>query len=465
MKIAVLNGSPKGDLSVTMQYILYIQKKFPQHEFKILNVAQQIKTLEKNQEKFEAVIKEIQTSDGVIWGFPLYVMLVASQYKRFIELIFEKKDVNAFKNKYASLVCTSIHFYDHTAINYIHAISEDLEMKFVEHFSADMNDLMNKEQRKNLISFAEDFYSTIENKLVVSKRFPPLKSRHFEYNPSEMINNKEKIKINGKKILVLTDYTDENTNIAKMVKTLQNCFSDKIEVINIYDVDIKGGCLGCIQCGYDNQCVYKDKDGFTVFYHEKLRTADVYIYALTIKDRYFSSRLKMVWDRSFFNGHVPTVIGKQYGYIVSGPISQIPNLREIICAMIEISDCNLVDIITDEYYDSQTIDLMIYSLAKRLINNSNSDYISPGTYLAVGGKKIFRDAIYGRMRFVFQADHRYYEEHGLYDFPQDDEQAKKMNEMFIPLMERDEKFRKAFYTRATTEMIKPLQSIVKDPKK
>jgi hypothetical protein len=32
-------------------------------------------------------------------------------------------------------------------------------------------------------------------------------------------------------------------------------------------------------------------------------------------------------------------------------------------------------------------------------------------------------------------------------------------------MERDEKFRKAFYTRATTEMIKPLQSIVKDPKK
>jgi len=83
----------------------------------------------------------------------------------------------------------------------------------------------------------------------------------------------------------------------------------------------------------------------------------------------------------------------------------------------------------------------------------------------VGGKKLFRDAIYGRMRFVFQADHRYYEEHGLYDFPQDDEQAKKMNEMFIPLMERDEKFRKAFYTRATTEMIKPLQSIVKDPKK
>ncbi|TFG28710.1 MAG: hypothetical protein EU532_04690 [Promethearchaeota archaeon] len=465
MKIAILNGSPKGNLSVTLQYILYIQKKFPHHEYKILNVAQQIKTLEKNQEKFEDIIEEIKTSDGVIWEFPLYVMLVSSQYKRFIELIFERNVEDAFKNKYASLICTSIHFYDHTAINYIHAISEDLEMKFVGHFSADMMDLMDEEQRKNLISFAEDFFSTIENKLVVSRRFPPLKSRDFEYNPSGILTNKEKININDKKILVLTDYTNEDANIAKMVKTLQKCFSDKIEVINIYDVDIKGGCLGCIQCGYDNQCVYKDKDGFTDFYHKKLRTADVYIYALTIKDRYFSSRLKTVWDRSFFNGHVPTVIGKQFGYIVSGPISQIPNLREIICAMIEISDCNLVDIITDEYYDSQTIDLMIYSLAKRLINYSNSNFINPGTYLAVGGKKIFRDAIYGRMRFVFQADHRYYEEHGLYDFPQDDEQAKKMNEMFIPLMEKDEKFRKAFYSRANTEMIKPLQSIVRDPKK
>ncbi|MCK4349089.1 MAG: hypothetical protein KAW47_10775 [Thermoplasmatales archaeon] len=28
MKIIVLNGSPKGDLSVTMQYVAYIQKRF-----------------------------------------------------------------------------------------------------------------------------------------------------------------------------------------------------------------------------------------------------------------------------------------------------------------------------------------------------------------------------------------------------------------------------------------------------
>ena len=36
MKIAVLNGSPKGEISVTVQYIKFIQKKFPGHEFKLL---------------------------------------------------------------------------------------------------------------------------------------------------------------------------------------------------------------------------------------------------------------------------------------------------------------------------------------------------------------------------------------------------------------------------------------------
>ena len=39
MKIIVLNGSPKGDISVTMQYVHFTQKKFPQHELKILNIS------------------------------------------------------------------------------------------------------------------------------------------------------------------------------------------------------------------------------------------------------------------------------------------------------------------------------------------------------------------------------------------------------------------------------------------
>ena len=463
MKIAILNGSPKGNISATMQYILYIQKKFPQHEYKFLNVAQQIKILEKNEERFNSIIEEIRTSDGVIWGFPLYILLVPSQYKRFIELIYERKVENVFKDKYAALLCTSIHFYDTTAINYVSGICEDLEMKFVGDYSADMYDLIEEDQRLNLISFADEFFNAIEYNLPTSKKFYPLKYRQFEYNPSEL--QREKIDLDGKKITVFTDSTDENTNLGKMIKQFQNCFSGSVEVVNINEVDIIGGCIGCVHCAYDNQCVYKDKDGFTEFYNTKLKTPDILVHALTIKDRYFSARWKMILDRSFFRGHTPTVVGKQFGYLLSGPLSQIPNLRQIIRAMVEISDCNLVDVITDEFGDSNEIDLMIYNMAKKLIKSFNNNYIKPGTFLAVGGQKIFRDLIYGRLGFVFQADRRYYLEHDLFDFPQDDEQAKKMNDMFGPLLQNNEKFRKEFYGRAMEQAIKPLQDIIKNPKK
>ncbi len=90
MKIVVLNGSPKGDVSVTMQYVNYLIKKYPQHEFKTVNISQRIKAIEKNQNEFAQVIAEVQSADGVLWAFPLYFMIVHAHYKRFIELVFER---------------------------------------------------------------------------------------------------------------------------------------------------------------------------------------------------------------------------------------------------------------------------------------------------------------------------------------------------------------------------------------
>ncbi len=123
MKIAVLSGSPKGDLSITLQYVKLIQKKIPEAE----------------------IIDHVRNSDGVLWTFPVYVFLVPSQYKRFIDLIWERGAQDAFQDKYTAVLTTSIHFYDHTAHNYMHAICDDLGMRFVESLSADIDDIFTKE--------------------------------------------------------------------------------------------------------------------------------------------------------------------------------------------------------------------------------------------------------------------------------------------------------------------------------
>ena len=136
MKITVLNGSPKGSTSATMQYVQFIQKKFPQHELTIHNIAQQINTLERDEKAFQEILAEIRSSDGVLWAFPLYYYVVASQYKRFIELIFERKAEETFRGRYTAVLTTSIHFFDHTAHNYLRAICDDLDMRYAGYFSA-----------------------------------------------------------------------------------------------------------------------------------------------------------------------------------------------------------------------------------------------------------------------------------------------------------------------------------------
>ncbi len=457
MKIAVLNGSPKGDLSVTMQYVHFIQKKFPQHDLKIFNIAQQIRRIEKDEKVFQEIIDGVKSSQAVLWAFPLYVFLVSSQYKRFIELISEKGVKEAFQNRYTAVLTTSIHFFDHTAHNYMHAICDDLDMKYVGAFSADMHDLLKEKEREKLVLFAGDFLEAIEKKMLTSKSFRPLTYRKFDYIPG---NSEKEIDAKGKKIVVLTDSENDQTNLVRMIEKFRKSFSNRIEMINLNNLDIKGGCLGCIRCGHDNTCIYQDKDEFVQFYNAKLKAADILIFAGMIKDRYLSSKWKQFFDRAFFNTHTPSLIGKQMGLIISGPLSQIPNLRQILEAYTEWQQANLVDLITDEHGDSVEMDALLQSFGERLIQLADKRYVKPATFLGVGGMKIFRNDVWGRLRFPFQADHRFYKKHGIYDFPQKDYKAQIMNRILI-LLTKIPPMRKEIYTnRIKAEMIKPFQKIL-----
>ena len=48
MKFLVINGSPKGEYSVTVQTMLFLQELYKEHEFKYVNVGQQIRKYEKD---------------------------------------------------------------------------------------------------------------------------------------------------------------------------------------------------------------------------------------------------------------------------------------------------------------------------------------------------------------------------------------------------------------------------------
>lgn len=175
MDIVVLNGSPKGELSITLQYVRYLEKKFPQHDFIVLHIARDLPKIENDPKRFAAIIDRIAKADVVLWSFPLYYLLVHAHYKRFIELIWERHASEAFMGKYALAIATSIHFYDHTALQYIRAVCDDLQMRFIDAFSADMQDLLDAGQRKQLLLFADNALQSIERR---EPTFACRKSRH-----------------------------------------------------------------------------------------------------------------------------------------------------------------------------------------------------------------------------------------------------------------------------------------------
>ena len=182
------------------------------------------------------------------------------------------------------------------------------------------------------------------------------------------------------------------------------------------------------------------------FYKSKVQTADVLIFAGTIKDRYLSYRWKSFFDRRFFNTHSPKLLGKQFGFLISGPLSQIPNLREVLEAFVELQHSHLVGIVTDEWGSSADLDAQIEQLAMQSIRCSEQRYLKPQTFLGVGAMKVFRDEIWGALRFVFQADHRYYKKHGFYDFPQYNYKIQLLN-VFGAIAMKIKGFRKRFYTK------------------
>jgi len=163
----------------------------------------------------------------------------------------------------------------------------------------------------------------------------------------------------------------------------------EIEVVNLWDIDIKGSCLGCLKCwGDDHRCVYHGKDGYLDFYYAKVKPADIIVRAGSIRDRYLSSRWRLYTDRSFATGYEPSMQGKQVGFIISGPLSQVPNIRQILEGITEVASANPVGFLTDEYGDSTTIDNSLHYLAGRLVRFAHTGYMQPWTFLGTGGMKV-----------------------------------------------------------------------------
>ncbi len=443
MKIAVINGSPKGKYSITLQTVLYLERKYPEHEFCVLHAGQKIKALEKD---FTEAKLLLESADAILFSYPVYTFLAPSQLHRFIELI--KANGISLTDKYATQITTSKHFYDVTAHKYVEENASDLGMRYIRGLSADMEDLLSEKGREDAEKFFERFLWSMQERIYVAPTPPSAKKScvHATLPPS-----KEENKRTDQDVLILTDCVDTNSNLHTMIERFQTVLPYKTRLINIAEYPLKGGCLGCFRCAVSEKCVYKD--GFDKFLREEIQTADAIVYAFTISDHSMGARFKTYDDRNFCNGHRTVTVGMPVGYLVSGEYSKEHNLRTVMEARSETGGNFLAGVATDEKNTDANID----DLAKSLTFALQTKHTAPQNFWGVGGMKIFRDLIY-QMRGMMRADHKFYKKQGFYDFPQ----KKKLTSLkmyFVGLLLSNEKILAKMGNKMNEGMLAPYQKL------
>jgi len=463
MKIAVINGSPKGKDSVTLRYIEFLKMQHVDLDFEVFNVGQQILKLEKNNDYFTSIIARISEADALLWATPVYYMLVPAQLKRFVELIDERNSVKAFAGKPAAALTTSIHFFDHTAVRYLQEVSKDLKMPWQGAYPAEMHDLFRSREKERLVKFWNlviKGFSTPGQRQTTS--YVPAEKLPPEYLP---VGTPLPVDTGGKKIILIADLEDRNTNLAAMIGYLKDCYQGGITAINLADANIKFACRGCLACGADNRCFYEKRDSFKTIFEEEVRTADIIFFAGAIRDRFLSARFKMFMDRSFYLNHVPYLQGKQVGFLISGPLHQNSNLRDILEAYPAMHQGNLVEIVTDEAPVPAETDQAIQNLAQRSVTLAKQGYQQPVSFPAVGGRKVFRDFIAGPSQVVFPADYNYYRRNHFFDYPQR-KKATQAVVLFLRNLLKIPRFRREFTARIINGMVAPLdRSLAKEKKR
>ena len=441
MKLLVINGSPKGKNSITLQTVLYLQKLFPQHTFTVLHAGARVKALEKDFSEAERLIGE---ADVLLFSYPVYTFIAPSQLHRFIRLM--KEHAVPVMGKYCTQVTTSKHFYDVTAHRYVEENMADLGMKIIHGLSADMDDLTTGKGRDQ----ARDFFRYLS--WCVTHGYSEPMPATLPEGPRSPVTVPTGADQKPGDIVVVTDCAPEDAQLRAMIDRFRAVSPRKVRVENLRDFPFKGGCLGCFHCASTGKCIYADS--FDTFLRETVQRSEAIVYAFRIQDHSMGPLFKMYDDRQFCNGHRTVTMGAPQGYLVCGDYAREANLRMIVEGRANVGGNFLCGVATDESDPDAAID----QLAARLDWAITHHYTQPQNFLGVGGMRIFRDLIW-LMRGLMREDHRFFKAHGQYDFPQ--KQGGRVLLMYlVGAMMRNKSLQKKAGGKMTEGMLAPYTKVL-----
>lgn len=443
MNVLVVNGSPKGSYSVTLYTALFLEKKFPAHKFTYINAGENIHGFEKDFSEASKLLKE---ADLVLFAYPVYTFLVPGQLHRFIELM--KASGIDFSGKAMSQVTTSKHFYDVTAHAFMEENCHDMGFDVIRGLTADMDDILTPKGQNEAVKFME--YIEYAMKFGV---FEPSYVKRTHWISVPVTEATDRYLRRDGMITIVADLGPENPRLADMIKRFRTISDKNTRVVNIREIGMKGGCVGCLNCINTGECIYQDD--FKKVLNGEIHKSDAIVFAFTLKDHSMGSLFKMFDDRQFVNGHRTVTEGIPVAYIVNGNFSAEENLRRVIEARASVGGNYFVGVATDEADTNGAVDRLAGAVSFAIDNKMTS----PVNFYGEGGRKIFRDLVY-LMQGLMTRDHEYYKAKGLYDFPQKNKAVIRKMKIAGKLMNNEKLMAKAPANAIKDGMLKDYKKLI-----
>ena len=261
MKVLIVNASPKGEYSLTLQHARYLAVHEPGIEWSVSHVGEKLTDIEFDRAWLDGNIAAVEACDAIIWATPVYTMLVPWQLIRFFSLVREAGKEGIFAGKYATIVMSCFHYYDNLAEEWLRGACEDLGMAFVEGLSVDNKDMLRPEFRASMRFFLSEFHRACATRAPVARRSRPLvNAQSPKFVPSRAVATptaaaaagcaaQPALKNTDLRTVLLTDERGKNGNLSPMIEVFLDSYPNAVDVVDINDFPaVTSSQVPCASC-------------------------------------------------------------------------------------------------------------------------------------------------------------------------------------------------------------------------
>ncbi len=364
MIVAVLNASPHGEYSATLQHVRFLATRSPGDEVRVLHVGSEVETYCQPGEAWQRLLDTIAQSHLLLVCFPVYLAMAPAQLVRLLESL-RAEGGDCLRGKPVALLCTGEGFGIPLALRSLRGALETRGCLPVGEWAGEPDGFLRPEGQGRLLAFWQELHWAVERGM--GQAATGGEPSGYVYSPtgSARLGIPDQVsKTTGRSTVLVTDCEREHASLRSMINTFKLLYPLTIREVSISSFYGARGCIGCNRCAHSRRCIHAD--GFEDLIENHLKPADALAFAAPVAGRLIGSAWKVIFDRLLMTGRWEATRGKPAGWLLSGALSREGALCDWLQAVGGAQGLALVGMASDEAAEDLQVTDNLLQLAERL---------------------------------------------------------------------------------------------------